>query len=201
MDCQEKNVIQRKKFAKRGFFFYNKFMEIEQINRYVGSKIKEYRKYLGMSQEELAKKIGVGKTTISNYEVGLRSPKKPQMIMLSEVFGITIDDFFPTTDSLKTNNSTTLSEINKISARLDAPRQKVVLDAANSQLREQEKETAKVISLENKKNQQTIDLAELVDDNKIDWDKWVSFEGKPLTDEAKEEMKRVFGKRLENKDK
>ena len=77
----------------------------------------------------------------------------------------------------------------------------IVLDTANSQLKEQEKETAKVISLENKKNQQTIDLAELVDDSKIDWDKWVSFEGKPLTDEAKEEMKRVLGKRLENKDK
>ncbi|MCJ7969044.1 MAG: hypothetical protein MUW51_08810 [Lactococcus lactis] len=25
-----------------------------------------------------------------------------------------------------------------------------------------------------------IDLADLVDDSKIDWDKWVSFDGKPL---------------------
>ncbi|MGF7496473.1 hypothetical protein ABUK63_10860 [Lactococcus lactis] len=85
--------------------------------------------------------------------------------------------------------------------QLEESRQKIVLDTANSQLKEQEKETAKVISLENKKIQQTIDLAELVDDSKIDWDKWVSFEGKPLTDEAKEEMKRILGKRLENKDK
>jgi Predicted transcriptional regulators len=175
-------------------------MEIEQINKYVGSKIKDYRKSLGLSQEELAKKIGVGKTTISNYEVGIRSPKKPQMIKLSEVFGITIDDFFPQVDLSKTNVSTTLLEINKISSQLEEAGQQIVLETANLQLDKQKKEAAKVISLENKKTQ-SIDLAELVDDSKIDWDKWVSFEGKPLTDEAKEEMKRVLGKRLEDKDK
>lgn len=131
-------------------------MEIEQINRYVGSKIKEYRKYFGMSQEELAKKIGVGKTTISNYEVGLRSPKKTQMIKLSEVFGITIDDFFPTSDSSATNNSPTLSEINRISAQLDKPRQKVVLNTASSQLDEQNKE--------NKKKSKLISINEIPDD-------------------------------------
>ncbi|WP_204162922.1 XRE family transcriptional regulator [Lactococcus lactis] len=120
-------------------------MEIEQINKYVGSKIKDYRKAFGLSQEELAKKIGVGKTTISNYEVGFRSPKKPQMIKLSEVFGITIDDFFPQTDSKKINVSTTLSEINKISSQLEEPRQKIVLDTANVQLEEQN--TGNVIEL------------------------------------------------------
>lgn len=116
------------------------FMEIEQINKYVGTKIKEYRKYFGLSQEELAQKIGVGKTTISNYEVGIRSPKKPQMIKLSEVFNVTIDDFFPQVDSFKDNVSTTLSEINKISSQLEEPRQKIVLNTANIQLKEQDEQ-------------------------------------------------------------
>ncbi len=115
-------------------------MEIEQINKYVGSKIKDYRKSFGLSQEELAKKIGVGKTTISNYEVGIRSPKKPQMIKLSEVFDIAIDDFFPQTDSTRINLSTTLSEINKISSQLEEPRQKIVLETANIQLKEQDEQ-------------------------------------------------------------
>lgn len=129
-------------------------MEIEQINRYVGSKIKEHRKYLGMSQEELAKKIGVGKTTISNYEVGLRSPKKPQMIKLSEVFGISIDDLFPTIDSSKNSVSATLSEINKISSQLQESRQKIVLETANAQLKEQNEEETrknKVVRLKKKR--------------------------------------------------
>ncbi len=174
-------------------------MEIEQINKYVGSKIKEHRKQLGLSQEELAKKIGVGKTTISNYEVGLRSPKKPQIIRLSEVFGITIDDLFPTIESSKNRVSTTLSEINRVSSQLQEPRQKVVLETANTQLKEQDEENAKVVSIKNEQQKQSIDLAELVDDSKVDWDKWVSFDGRPLTDEVKEAMKQILGKSLEDK--
>ncbi|WP_239449906.1 helix-turn-helix transcriptional regulator [Lactococcus lactis] len=88
-------------------------MEIEKINRYVGNKIKEQRIFLGLTQEELAKKVGVGKTTISNYEVGLRSPKKPQMIKLSEVFGISIDDFFP---SVNPQNNNVHSDIPSLSS-------------------------------------------------------------------------------------
>ncbi|MCI8685428.1 helix-turn-helix domain-containing protein [Streptomyces sp. NPDC051453] len=174
-------------------------MEIEQINKYVGSKIKDYRKHFGLSQEELAKKIGVGKTTISNYEVGIRSPKKPQLIKLSEVFDVAIDDFFPQTDSTRINVSSILSEINKISSQLEEPRQKVVLDTASSQLKEQKKENAKVVSIKTEQQKQGIDLADLVDDSKVDWDKWVSFDGRPLTDDVKEAMKRLLGKRLEDK--
>ena len=172
-------------------------MEIEQINKYVGSKIKDYRKYFGLSQEELAKKIGVGKTTISNYEVGIRSPKKPQLIKLSEVFDVAIDDFFPQTDSTRINVSSILSEINKISSQLEEPRQKIVLDTASSQLEEQEEQKSKIVSIKNE--QEKFDLADLVDDSKVDWDKWVSFDGRPLTDDVKEAMKRLLGKRLEDK--
>ena len=175
-------------------------MEIEQINKYVGSKIKDYRKSFGLSQEELAKKIGVGKTTISNYEVGIRSPKKPQLIKLSEVFDVAIDDFFPQTDSTRINVSSTLSEINKISSQLEEPRQKVVLNTATNQLDEQnqeKKKESKIVSIKNE--QEKFDLADLVDDSKVDWDKWVSFDGRPLTDEVKEAMKKALGKELEDK--
>lgn len=175
-------------------------MEIEQINKYVGSKIKDYRKSFGLSQEDLAKKIGVGKTTISNYEVGIRSPKKPQLIKLSEVFDVAIDDFFPQTDSTRINVSSTLSEINKISSQLEEPRQKVVLNTATNQLDEQnqeKKKESKIVSIKNE--QEKFDLADLVDDSKVDWDKWVSFDGRPLTDDVKEAMKRLLGKRLEDK--
>ena len=43
-----------------------------------------------------------------------------------------------------------------------------------------------------------IDLADLVDENKVDWDEWVSFDGKPLTDEVKTAFKLILGKRLED---
>ena len=126
-----------------------------------------------------------------------RSPKKPQLIKLSEVFDVAIDDFFPQTDSTRINVSSILSEINKISSQLEEPRQKIVLDTASSQLEEQEEQKSKIVSIKNE--QEKFDLADLVDDNKVDWDKWVSFDGRPLTDEVKEAMKKALGKELEDK--
>lgn len=150
--------------------------------------------------------IKLSKSTLSQYVNGIQSPDQNRIYLLAQTLGVSeawlMGFNVPMVES-KTNSDNTplIEETLNAMKKLEKSRQKVVLDTANSQLKEQEKETEKVISLENKKNQQTIDLAELVDDNKINWDKWVSFEGKPLTDEAKKEMKRVFGKRLENKDK
>lgn len=44
-----------------------------------------------MTQEELARKIGVVKTTIANYESGLRNPDNEKLIAISKVFNVSID--------------------------------------------------------------------------------------------------------------
>ncbi len=153
-----------------------------------------------MTLEQVGELVGVGKSTVRKWENGMiENMGRDKILALSKALNISPLDILGLTDdeSVEPIIEKTIQKMKQ----LEESRQKIVLDTANSQLKEQEKETAKVISLENKKIQQTIDLAELVDDSKIDWDKWVSFEGKPLTDEAKEEMKRVLGKRLENKDK
>ncbi|KGF76761.1 helix-turn-helix domain-containing protein [Lactococcus lactis subsp. lactis] len=153
-----------------------------------------------MTLEQVGELVGVGKSTVRKWENGMiENMGRDKIVALSKALNISPLDILGLTDdeSVEPIIEKTIQKMKQ----LEESRQKIVLDTANSQLKEQEKETAKVISLENKKIQQTIDLAELVDDSKIDWDKWVSFEGKPLTDEAKEEMKRVLGKRLENKDK
>ncbi|WP_270233253.1 helix-turn-helix domain-containing protein [Lactococcus garvieae] len=51
---------------------------------------------------------------------------------------------------------------------------------------------------DNKSKTEPIDLANLVDESKVDWDEWVSFDGKPLTDEVKSALKLILGKRLED---
>ncbi|MCO7180411.1 helix-turn-helix domain-containing protein [Lactococcus formosensis] len=51
---------------------------------------------------------------------------------------------------------------------------------------------------DNKSKNEPIDLADLVDESKVDWDEWVSFDGKPLTDEVKTALKLILGKRLED---
>lgn len=48
----------------------------------IGRMIRQRREELGLSQEDLAKRIGVGKTAISNYEVNVSSPREPILIAL-----------------------------------------------------------------------------------------------------------------------
>lgn len=50
----------------------------------------------------------------------------------------------------------------------------------------------------NRSKNEPVDLADLVDESKVDWDEWVSFDGKPLTDEVKTALKLILGKRLED---
>lgn len=68
---------------------------MESVAKYVGLKIKEYRKKNNLTQEELGKKIGVGLSTISGYERGSNSPDNDKMYTLSKVLGVSVSDFFP----------------------------------------------------------------------------------------------------------
>ncbi|NNU89799.1 transcriptional repressor LexA [Anoxybacillus sp. CHMUD] len=65
------------------------------LQRYVGEKIKEFRLKRGMSQEELADLLGTTKQTVSRYETGERKANQDILFKLSEIFNVSIDDFFP----------------------------------------------------------------------------------------------------------
>ena len=169
-------------------------MDDREINKFVGMKIKEFRKNKKLTQQGLADLVGVKNSAISNYEQGIRIPKRDFLFRVANALGVSIDEFFPIQNE---ETSSTLSEINKISSQIEEPRQKIVLDTASSQLEEHEEQKSKIVSIKNE--QEKFDLADLVDDSKVDWDRWVSFDGRPLTDDVKEAMKRLLGKRLEDK--
>ncbi|WP_155723515.1 phage repressor protein, partial [Lactococcus cremoris] len=123
-------------------------------------------------------------------------PRIDKIELMSRYFGVDKSDLV----EKYSETSSILSEINKISSQLEEPRQKVVLNTATNQLDEQnqeKKKESKIVSIKNE--QEKFDLADLVDDSKVDWDKWVSFDGRPLTDEVKEAMKKALGKELEDK--
>lgn len=147
--------------------------------------------------------IKLGKSTLSQYVNGVQSPDQNRIYLLAQTLGVSeawlmgFDVPMVETSSSKTSVPI-VEKITELTSKLEEPRQKVVLETANAQFKEQEEEKAKIISLK-KEQTQTIDLADLVDDSKVDWDKWVSFDGKPLTDEVKDAMKRALGKRLEDK--
>ena len=71
-------------------------MNKQELTKYIGEKIKSFRKEKNWTQEELAEKINTTKATISNWETGYRSPQQDMLFDLAEVFKISIDDLFPT---------------------------------------------------------------------------------------------------------
>ena len=57
----------------------------------LGKQIKKYRSELGLSQDALADKIYVTRQTISNWENDRNYPDVRSLVMLSTVFGISLD--------------------------------------------------------------------------------------------------------------
>ena len=59
----------------------------------VGARIKKYREKQNISQDELALKVFVSRQTISNWETNKSYPDIKSLIMLSNIFHVTLDDF------------------------------------------------------------------------------------------------------------
>ena len=59
----------------------------------IGKKIKLLRKVRGLTQEQLAEKLNVGRATLSNYEIGRRSPRLKELERIANVLGVGLDYF------------------------------------------------------------------------------------------------------------
>lgn len=71
------------------------------INKYVADKIKYYRTQKNMSQEEVAEELETSAVNISRYENGERKTNQDILFKLSQMFGVSINDFFPPVDNAK----------------------------------------------------------------------------------------------------
>ena len=58
----------------------------------IGRQIKKYRTELKLSQEEMADKIYVTRQTVSNWENDKNYPDIHSLVLLSSLFGISLDD-------------------------------------------------------------------------------------------------------------
>lgn len=54
-------------------------------------KLISLRKKTGLSQEELADRLGVSRQAISRWELGSTLPDAPNLLKLSDLFGVSID--------------------------------------------------------------------------------------------------------------
>lgn len=70
-------------------------MKEDDLSRFVGSKIKYYRKKKKLTQSALGELIGKKNNTISNYETGTISPEQDALFAISKALDISVDDLFP----------------------------------------------------------------------------------------------------------
>lgn len=73
-------------------------MNIETANRLL-----EYRKKAGFSQEELAEKIGVSRQAVSKWERSEASPDTDNLVMLAEIYGVSLDEMLGLKPSAETD--------------------------------------------------------------------------------------------------
>lgn len=85
-------------------------MNIETANRLL-----QYRKKHNLSQEELAAKIGVSRQAISKWERAEASPDTDNLILLAEIYGVSLDELLKGENAKKAdseNNEQNNSEPN-----------------------------------------------------------------------------------------
>ncbi|MCH5299330.1 MAG: helix-turn-helix transcriptional regulator [Ruminococcus sp.] len=81
-------------------------MNIETANRLL-----KYRKKFGFSQEELAEKIGVSRQAVSKWERAEAAPDTDNLIILAEVYGVTIDELLRGTGEPSGNKAEDFSKV------------------------------------------------------------------------------------------
>lgn len=96
-----------------------------ELNVYIGQKIKDFRKLAGMTQTDLAQRLETTKQTISRYEKGDRKPGQDTLFELTDIFKVSIDDFFPPITTTAPNSL--IEQISDKVVQLTEPNQKSVL--------------------------------------------------------------------------
>lgn len=84
---------------------------------YFSEKLYELRKEKGFSQEELAEKLNVARQTISKWENGTTNPDTNNLIELSKIFGISIDEFVGNDEFIKKDDNEENKDLKNINKK------------------------------------------------------------------------------------
>lgn len=63
------------------------------MNSSIGHKLKTLRKGRKLTQEKAAEMLGITRATVSNYEVGRRSPHISELKRIADFYGVGLDYF------------------------------------------------------------------------------------------------------------
>lgn len=130
--------------------FYNKFMKKENSQ----IRLKKIMNDRGLRQVDILEKskpfqdklgIKMSKTHLSNYINGKSNPDQQKLILLSQTLGVSepwlMGYDVPMIEPRESENgSETIEETVTVMKKLEEPRQKIVLQTANIQLKEQDEQ-------------------------------------------------------------
>ena len=80
------------------------------MNIVTANRLLQYRKKNNLSQEELAEKIGVSRQAVSKWERAEASPDTDNLVLLAEVYGVTLDELLRGEDDPEPNNNEKAAE-------------------------------------------------------------------------------------------
>lgn len=63
------------------------------MSKEIGRKLRQLRKEKGLTQQEAADRLKITRSTISNYEVGRRSPHLKDLQKIGELYGAGLEFF------------------------------------------------------------------------------------------------------------
>ncbi len=69
-----------------------------------------YRKQAGLSQEQLGERVGVSRQTVSKWEAGQSYPDFHRLVLLSDYFGLTLDELVKDVDVQEVREKNASSE-------------------------------------------------------------------------------------------
>lgn len=105
--------------------------KLSQGNRELtGKRLKELRIKHNLKQEDIGIKVGMSNTTIANYELGLRNPRKDTLYKLADLYNTSVDYLLGLTDDpLKSSNEP--KDLKNIMLSKDVTYDGIVLDEAD----------------------------------------------------------------------
>ena len=84
------------------------------IKKYMGVKIKEYRKAMKLTTMELGSLSGTSQSTISEIERGTRSIQVESLSRICNALGVTLNDVLPISASQEKTDASYTPEINQL---------------------------------------------------------------------------------------
>ena len=76
-----------------------KVEHIEQIDRYIGSKIQELRLAHGMSRQDLGERIAVTHQQLQKYEMGINRVSAGRLALIARNLGTSVGKFYEGLDT------------------------------------------------------------------------------------------------------